>query len=82
MFEEAANEGKTLKTFRTPDNQTPEEYRVRSGGRLPALCLLRLAPTKCSCLLRPTGMPWGLCAQGKKMGGGQFLLEDVGRNQS
>lgn len=80
MFEEAAKEGKTLKTVRTPDNQTPKEYGVQSGGRVPALCHLRRAPTKCCCLLRPTGTPRGLGARGK--GRGQFLLKDVGRNQS
>ena len=31
MFEEAANEGKTLEIVRTPANQTPKEGRVVRG---------------------------------------------------
>lgn len=63
MFEEAANERKTLETDETPDNQTPEECRVAPG-----LCHHKPCPSPSADTHRHaprSGVKVGSCLEGK-----------------
>lgn len=72
MFEEAANEGKTLKTFRTPDNQTPEEYRVGVERGFRHCAFSVWPPQSVPVCCDPQACP-GVCVLRAKMGGAVSL---------